>query len=441
MSTSTATSSNTINETWTDGEPGTVNEGKSRCNLCQDHVWHGKKNRGKHIKSQMHQTAAAKAAEEAASEQHLGPVLRSVVQGVQQRATDRLQRCSSAGRLDVNSGFEPRRPDPSFGDGVGMTADDDISVYESLKRAGGGEERLMLDLPSTQAEILSIATGLSRILEGEVHLDEDSEEGECERSDDEVEPPAICNNLNQPEPCPSKTNEWFPWADKLSCTLDVLMHLPRSAFSERQLELLLWLLRMNGVNNLPSVRTTKSFQASLQKLCGIGTIKYSGALGHTYYANDLGALIGQEMSNPIVRQHLHFYPEDAGPKLEQAWHGRRWRHKLDPDLLTPMIRTGKGPSEKDFYIWEPTLLKDGRACMPIRWFIRAGRFHGDAYRLEVSRDGKGWVVRDWDRLVISESDLALSLPDFRASYLWRALPSPDAIQGHLGSHLVRNFFW
>ncbi|KIO19575.1 hypothetical protein M407DRAFT_82625, partial [Tulasnella calospora MUT 4182] len=220
-----------------------------------------------------------------------------------------------------------------------------------------------------------------------------------------------------------------------SCTLDVLMHLPRSAFSERQLELLLWLLRMNGVNNLPSVRTTKSFQASLQKLCGIGTIKYSGALGHTYYANDLGALIGQEMSNPIVRQHLHFYPEDAGPKLEQAWHGRRWRHKLDPDLLTPMIRTGKGPSEKDFYIWEPTLLKDGRACMPIRWFIRAGRFHGDAYRLEVSRDGKGWVVRDWDRLVISESDLALSLPDFRASYLWRALPSPDAIQGHLGSHL------
>ncbi|KAG8961083.1 hypothetical protein FRC05_006389, partial [Tulasnella sp. 425] len=331
------------------------------------------------------------------------------IQGVQQRAASHLRQYPASEQLGADSGFESYQPNPSLSDPAKHTAAEDTSVYESLRSTlGGQEDSLTLDLPSTQAEILSIATGLSRMLDGEVHLDEESDEGECERSDEEVESP-VRDHVGQPEKPPSNTNDWFPWSDKLSCTLDILMHLPRSAFSERQLDLLLWLLRMNGVNNLPSVRAMKNFQASLQKLCGIGTIKYSGALGHTYYANDLGSLIGQEMSNPVVRKYLHFYPEDVGPKLEQAWHGRRWRHKLDPDLLTPMIRTGKGPAEKDFYIWEPTLLKDGRACMPIRW--------------------QGWVVRDWDRLIISESELALSLPDFRASHLWRAIPSPDVIQG------------
>lgn len=56
-----------------------------------------------------------------------------------------------------------------------------------------------------------------------------------------------------------------------------------------------------------------------------------------------------------------------------------------------MIRIGKAPSEKDFYIWEPTLLKNGSACIPIRWFIREGKFFADAYRLVLSRDGQGWV--------------------------------------------------
>ncbi|KAG8939543.1 hypothetical protein FRC04_006243, partial [Tulasnella sp. 424] len=327
------------------------------------------------------------------------------IQGVQQRAASHLRQYPASEQLGADSGFESYQPNPSLSDPAKHTAAEDTSVYESLRSTlGGQEDSLTLDLPSTQAEILSIATGLSRMLDGEVHLDEESDEGECERSDEEVESP-VRDHVGQPEKPPSNTNDWFPWSDKLSCTLDILMHLPRSAFSERQLDLLLWLLRMNGVNNLPSVRAMKNFQASLQKLCGIGTIKYSGALGHTYYANDLGSLIGQEMSNPVVRKYLHFYPEDVGPKLEQAWHGRRWRHKLDPDLLTPMIRTGKGPAEKDFYIWEPTLLKDGRACMPIRWFVRGGAFYADAYRLELSGNRQGWV-HDFHVHFLSTSNIA-----------------------------------
>lgn len=139
------------------------------------------------------------------------------------------------------------------------------------------------------------------------------------------------------------------------------------------------------------------------------------------------------MSNPIVRQNLHFYPEDVGKKLEQAWHGARWRTKIDPDLLTPMIRVGPEAVSKDYYIWEPTVLKNNLGvCMPIRWFIRNGGFFADAYRLRSERDatGKaGWTICDWDRLVVSADDLELNLPEFRATFEFRRIPSPDCIHG------------
>ncbi|KAF9070992.1 hypothetical protein BDP27DRAFT_1419522 [Rhodocollybia butyracea] len=51
-----------------------------------------------------------------------------------------------------------------------------------------------------------------------------------------------------------ENQEWFPWPDRTSCTLDILMHLPRSVFSVRQLDLFVWLLRVNGVQALAYIR-------------------------------------------------------------------------------------------------------------------------------------------------------------------------------------------
>lgn len=78
-----------------------------------------------------------------------------------------------------------------------------------------------------------------------------------------------------------------------TCTLDVLMHLPRSVFSQKQLDLFLWLLRVNGVSDVPSVKTMKSLNEALQKMCGIDTLCYDGALGHRYYVNSLAQIIAQ----------------------------------------------------------------------------------------------------------------------------------------------------
>ncbi|KAJ6475841.1 hypothetical protein DFH09DRAFT_1109101 [Mycena vulgaris] len=113
---------------------------------------------------------------------------------------------------------------------------------------------------------------------------------------------------------------WFPWHDRIvrTCTLDVLMHLPRSVFSQRQLDLFLWLLKVNQVDDVPSVKAMQSLNAALQKMCGIDSIPYNGALGHKYYVNSLPQIIAQGMANPNVRPYVSFYPEDSGPKLSEA---------------------------------------------------------------------------------------------------------------------------
>ena len=71
------------------------------------------------------------------------------------------------------------------------------------------------------------------------------------------------------------------------------MHLPRSVFSEKQLDLFLWLLRFNDVDNIPSVKTMKALNETLQKSCGIDTIEYDGVLGNKYFVNNLAQILAQ----------------------------------------------------------------------------------------------------------------------------------------------------
>lgn len=71
------------------------------------------------------------------------------------------------------------------------------------------------------------------------------------------------------------------------------MHLPRSVFSQRQVDLLTWLLHINGVPDVPSVRTLKVLEDGLQKICGIETLPFTGAFGHKFHMNSLPDIIAQ----------------------------------------------------------------------------------------------------------------------------------------------------
>ena len=71
------------------------------------------------------------------------------------------------------------------------------------------------------------------------------------------------------------------------------MHLPRSVFSRKQLDLFLWLLRINNVDEVPSTKSMQTMNKMLQNMCGIETIPFNGKLGHKYHVNSLAQILAQ----------------------------------------------------------------------------------------------------------------------------------------------------
>jgi hypothetical protein len=74
----------------------------------------------------------------------------------------------------------------------------------------------------------------------------------------------------------------------------------------------------------------------------------------------------QEMSNPQVWPHLHFFPEVTS-RVSQEWQSSKWLDELDPLKLTPMVRKDLGGGIfKDYFTFEPTMLHDNTVCIPTR---------------------------------------------------------------------------
>ncbi|KAL1698388.1 hypothetical protein EV121DRAFT_218261 [Schizophyllum commune] len=232
----------------------------------------------------------------------------------------------------------------------------------------------------------------------------------------------------KPPPCAQEEgNPWYPWPNKQTCVLDILRHLPRCSFSRKQNAAIHWALQALGVENLPSDRSMDEIDSLLQRMCGIRSVRHEGKLGHVYYVNDLAGIIAQEMANPNVRDKLHFYPEDTAPCVSEAWQAERWLHELDPALTTPMVRKGN----QDFYIYEPTLMRDRSVCMPIRWFMRGTATYAQAWRMRAvqSNGTSGWLVLNDNIVTMSLDNALLSLPHFADSYFYHDLADPSNILG------------
>ncbi|CAK5266203.1 unnamed protein product [Mycena citricolor] len=222
---------------------------------------------------------------------------------------------------------------------------------------------------------------------------------------------------------------WHPWEDRITCTLDILMHLPRSVFSQRQLDLFLWLLKVNNIPYVPSIKQMQRLNLGLQKLCGIETIAYDGALGHKYFVNNIAQIIAQEMANPRVRPHLSFYPEDSGSKLSEARQGQRWLNEIPDTQTTPMARL----HGHDYYIYEPCMASavEGTAqfVIPTRWFTREGSLFAKCWRMipVASEQGSGWRVIKTISVDIPASHFFKNFLGFQADAGVYGVPHPSYI--------------
>jgi hypothetical protein len=132
------------------------------------------------------------------------------------------------------------------------------------------------------------------------------------------------------------------------------------------------------------------------------------------------------MSNPKVRPHLRFYPEDSGKVLEEARQGKRWLEEIPPEKTTPMVRIGT----QDYYIYEPVMLRDGAFRMPFRWFVRGKILFAKCWDMEVINgdDGRYWRVSQRESEV-SQHDLMKNLPDLRNDFHLYDVPDPSIIKG------------
>ncbi|PPQ96192.1 hypothetical protein CVT26_004827 [Gymnopilus dilepis] len=79
----------------------------------------------------------------------------------------------------------------------------------------------------------------------------------------------------------------------------------------RQLDLFTWLLRVNDVDHVPSVRTMNSPNAFLEKSCGVDTIEYDGVLGHQCFINRLSQTLAQV--NAFLKCYIFPHHTDRPP--------------------------------------------------------------------------------------------------------------------------------
>ncbi|KAG1784909.1 uncharacterized protein HD556DRAFT_1314704 [Suillus plorans] len=403
-------------DVWT---PAEVN--KWVCNLCQDNKPHDRRAVQKHERTWSHQDAVKY---HSRRQQH-------------HRNGSMVPEAQSNSIIELRCLLDDMASTPNFEPGDSADNIDNYSVTKAMIVQGLRDFLDEDDLSDDQGAEISED---EEVFTGQTWHDDDNQAGDASigtGSDRKCSRNQIVNE------------EWFPWPDKIvrssinlptvvdpvvfyqTCTLDILMHLPRSVFSERQIDILLWLLRVNNVVDVPSVKSVKLIKDTIQRLCGIHSIPYEGALGHRYYVNSLPDIIRQlclkKMMNPRVRPLLHFYPEDTGVELNEARQAKCWLEELDPELLTPVVRL----HNQDFFVFEPALLSSGQACIPFRWFIRGGKMYTKAWSLRpVTRElDCGWVVEYFHSFEVSEDNLLVSFRNWDSSKATSGLPRAYSIYG------------
>jgi hypothetical protein len=129
------------------------------------------------------------------------------------------------------------------------------------------------------------------------------------------------------------------------------------------------------------------------------------------------------MSNPQIRPHLAFYPEDNDNSLSEAWQAERWLYELDANLTTPMARV----CGCDYFIHEPMMSREGRVYMINRFFQKDGQIMARA-SLMSAIDGEGWVV-SLSECTLKSSDFLVDFFTLCQVYRDHHIPDPRIIFG------------
>ncbi|KAG9107834.1 hypothetical protein FRC07_008574, partial [Ceratobasidium sp. 392] len=159
---------------------------------------------------------------------------------------------------------------------------------------------------------------------------------------------------------------WSPHGSKMMFLLDLLDNIPRLRLSTEHLQLIVWVMKEAGCDDLPTISQLCETQERLRKTCAIKSHEYHSSQGNFFTMLDVPQIIGRDYSNPVVASHINIYPEDSENYLSESWQAQKWRDDIPLEQLTPMYAQGG----KHYYVNELARLHDGAFVIPKRWIIR-----------------------------------------------------------------------
>ncbi|EIW74161.1 hypothetical protein CONPUDRAFT_170321, partial [Coniophora puteana RWD-64-598 SS2] len=242
-------------------------------------------------------------------------------------------------------------------------------------------------------------------------LDEPAMDHSEDADDNEEQSEAANRLLNQFLHTTSTTSKWFPYPDKSMFLTDLLFKSPRLRFSQAQQKAILSWAKELGAK-VPSQWALSKFQDELQDEVGDPTQKYESSRGHVFYLNSVGESIAKDIANPITRRDMVFYPEDAGERMGEVWHGRKMLRDIPNHLLTPMIRS----NGRIYYVNELVACTGDEYFLPTRWFTREGGAEMWAMGHEVTKsvsEGNRFAVLP-ELLVVPVSTFIANIEDILA---------------------------
>ncbi|QRW07133.1 hypothetical protein RhiLY_06132 [Ceratobasidium sp. AG-Ba] len=149
---------------------------------------------------------------------------------------------------------------------------------------------------------------------------------------------------NLPRYPPPVDTFWEPFPDKAHFLTYSLFHTAHVRFSRAQQEAILDWAREMGTSQVPTMHSLNSCQEELKDISG---------LGHDY-------------SNPHVRKHMQFYPNDGQGPCTEFWDGEKLSQGQNLAQLTPMaMRDGKS-----YFVGEICQVSGGSFFIPDMFFQR-----------------------------------------------------------------------
>ncbi|TCD64244.1 hypothetical protein EIP91_004346, partial [Steccherinum ochraceum] len=209
---------------------------------------------------------------------------------------------------------------------------------------------------------------------------------------------------------------WAPYESKTMFMLDLLDNLPRLRLSDEHMKTIIWVMKECGTPNVPSFTALRAKQTLLTKDVSIVTGRHTSPLGNVFHANGPAETFRLDFANPLVRPHMHLYPEVAS-EISEFWQGGRVLGETDYDELQLMWLDFEDRSRRHrhFYIKELARLKDGRFVIPMVWFVKDGVYYANTFAVEYNSETSLYSVNQNKMMEVEARQLEATYLDLKAS--------------------------